>query len=76
MTRYVPAALAAKRLGSVPPVIRPGERMITEIQAYTLRVLHGRLGRAVPELADLTFEQAGVRIIELRAELTERVSAS
>lgn len=47
------------------------DRMSTEIQGYTLRVLHGRLGRPVPELAGLTFEEAGDLIISLREEMVK-----
>jgi hypothetical protein len=50
------------------PVTGP-VRMITQAQAAGLRVLHGQLGRACPELTGLTFGEAGDLIVSLRAEL-------
>ena len=47
----------------------PSVRMISRQQAEALRMLHGQLGRPCPELVDLTWDQAGDLIIELRAEL-------
>lgn len=43
--------------------------MVTETQAIAIRVLHGKLGRPCPEIAHLTFGQAGDLIMAVRAEL-------
>ena len=41
----------------------------TETQGTAIRIMHGDLGRPCPELADLSFTEAGDLIIKLRAEL-------
>lgn len=47
----------------------PTPATITYFQAQAIREMHGKLGRDCPEIAHLTYEQAGDLIIELRAEL-------
>ena len=44
---------------------------ITKAQANALLVLHGQLGRTVPEIAGLSFDAAGDLIISLRGDLLD-----
>ena len=51
-------------------------RMIDRHQGLAIQILHGKLGRPLPEIAHLTHEQAGDLIIALRADLEQIAGGS
>ncbi len=53
----------------VDPLTATPSDGISENQATAIRIMHGDLGRACPELISLSFTEAGDLIIKLRAEV-------
>lgn len=53
----------------VDPMTATPDDLISKDQATAIRIMHGDLGRACPELIDLSFVAAGDLIAELRAEV-------